>query len=62
MIDKTGLTGKYDFSAEFDTNQPCVSCAIASALEQELGLKVVKSTVRLDVIVVDHAEKIPTDD
>ena len=61
VIDKTGLTGKYDFSVDFDTNQPCVSCAVAIALEQELGLKLVKSTVQLDVIVVDHAEKIPTD-
>jgi len=61
VIDKTGLTGRYDFTADFDANQPCVSCAIAIALERELGLKLVKSTVRLDVIVVDHAEKIPTD-
>ena len=61
VIDKTGLTGRYDFSVEFDISQPCVSCAIAIALEQGLGLKLVKSTVRLDVIVVDHAEKIPTD-
>jgi uncharacterized protein (TIGR03435 family) len=61
VIDKTGLTGRYDFSVEFDISQPCVSCAIAIALEQELGLKVVKSTVRLDVIVVDHAERTPVE-
>jgi uncharacterized protein (TIGR03435 family) len=81
VIDKTGLTGKYDFNVDLDLNQPpapgdnanqpspngngtyvpCMSCAIASALEQGLGLKLVKSTARLDVIVVDHAEKIPTD-
>ena len=61
MIDKTGLTGKYDFSAELDLSEPCVSCVVAIALQEELGLKLVKSTVRLDVIVVDHAEKIPTD-
>ncbi len=60
VIDKTGLIGRYDFSVEFDISQPCVSCAIAIALEQELGLKLVKSTARLEVIVVDHAEKIPT--
>ena len=81
VIDKTGLTGRYDFDVELDLNQPpapggnanqpspngtvnyvsCRICAIVSALEQGLGLKLVKSTVRLDVIVVDHAEKIPTD-
>jgi uncharacterized protein (TIGR03435 family) len=81
VIDKTGLTGRYDFNVDLDLNQPpapgdsanqpspigngtyvpCWSCAIASALEQGLGLKLVKSTVQLDMIVVDHAGKIPTD-
>ncbi len=61
VIDKTGLTGKYDFSVELDLSQPCVSCVVAVALEQELGLKLVKSAVTLDVIVVDHAEKIPVE-
>jgi uncharacterized protein (TIGR03435 family) len=79
VIDKTGLTGKYDFDVEFDLSQPpapgdnanrpnpngtfapCISCVIQSALQQDLGLKFMKSTITLDVIVVDHAEKIPTD-
>jgi uncharacterized protein (TIGR03435 family) len=43
------------------TFAPCISCAIQSALQQDLGLRFVKSTVQLDGIVVDHAEKIPTD-
>jgi uncharacterized protein (TIGR03435 family) len=43
------------------TVAPCISCAIQSALQQDLGLRFVKSTVQLDVIVLDHAEKIPTD-
>jgi uncharacterized protein (TIGR03435 family) len=61
VIDKTGLTGKYDFDVEVDLGQPCTSCVVAIALEQTLGLKLVKSTVRLDVIVVDHAEKTPVE-
>jgi uncharacterized protein (TIGR03435 family) len=61
VIDKTGLSGKYDFSAELDLSQPCASCVVAIALEQELGLKLVKTTVQLDVIVVDHAEKTPVE-
>jgi uncharacterized protein (TIGR03435 family) len=72
VIDKTGLTGKYDFDIELDLNQAqvpgdnanqplCVSCAIGIALEQGLGVKLVKSTARLDVIVVDHAEKTPVE-
>jgi uncharacterized protein (TIGR03435 family) len=67
VIDKTGLTGKYDFNLDLDLNQPPAPgdgnglYAVVSALEQGLGLKLVKSTVQLDLIVVDHAEKIPTD-
>jgi uncharacterized protein (TIGR03435 family) len=60
VTDKTGLTGKYDFNVEFESGEPpCASCGIASGLEQKYGLKAVKSTVQLDMIVVDHAEKIP---
>jgi uncharacterized protein (TIGR03435 family) len=68
VIDETGLTGRYDFSAEFDlspngdgTNAPCFSCAISIALQQELGVKLVKRAIQLDVIVVDHAERVPTE-
>jgi uncharacterized protein (TIGR03435 family) len=67
VIDKTGLTGKYDFDVDLDLNQPPAPgdgnglYAVASALEQGLGLKLVKSTVRLDVIVVDHAERTPVE-
>jgi len=62
VIDKTGLAGQYDFNVEFESGEPpCASCAISNGLEQDYGLKLVKSTVTLDVVVVDHAEKIPTD-
>jgi uncharacterized protein (TIGR03435 family) len=31
-----------------------------AALEQQLGLKVEKSKAPLDVVVIDHIDKIPT--
>jgi uncharacterized protein (TIGR03435 family) len=67
VIDKTGLTGRYDFNVEVDFSQPAAPgdgngmYAIASALEEYYGLKLVKSAVTLDVIVVDHAEKTPVE-
>jgi len=66
VIDKTGLTGKYDFNieVEFQPRAPGDGngmYSIASALEEDSGLKLVKSTFRLDVIVVDHAEKTPVE-
>jgi uncharacterized protein (TIGR03435 family) len=34
---------------------------ISSALEKQLGLKLEKTKTPLDVLVIDHVEKIPTD-
>lgn len=80
VVDKTGLTGIYDFKLEFS----CEGCAglsanlpvgarspeaadpaalpnIFGALEKQLGLKLVKiKEIPLEIIVVDHADKIPT--
>ncbi|HEY4360595.1 MAG TPA: TIGR03435 family protein [Bryobacteraceae bacterium] len=70
-MDKTGLTGKYDFTLEFaqsglarGSTGPDASDAapdLFSALEKQLGLKLEKSKVPLDVIVIDHMDKEPTE-
>lgn len=78
VIDKTGLTGKYDFYLEFTpdlsgmalpagfsaqdgNNASDPGTNIASAVEKQLGLKLTSTKGKLDVIVVDHAEKVPTE-
>jgi len=78
VIDKTGLTGKYDFTLEFtldttgmalppgflaatDNNASDPGSDIASAVEKQLGLKLTPTKGKLDVIVVERAEKIPTE-
>jgi uncharacterized protein (TIGR03435 family) len=35
--------------------------AMASAIETELGLKLVPTKAQVDVLVIDHAEKPPPD-
>jgi uncharacterized protein (TIGR03435 family) len=71
VVDKTGLTGNYDFSMQFmpEPNAPqpggdSVSSGadpgapyLFTALETELGLKLVAGRAPIDVVVVDHAEK-----
>ena len=64
VIDKTGLTGMYKFSLEW-SDAPAAGGAtelptLATALEQDLGLKLEKGKKDFDVLVVDHVERTPT--
>jgi len=71
IIDKTGLTGDFDVTLKFHLivrfpGQPpnpddMEGPTLATALEQQLGLKLQKTKATLDVIVIDHADKVPTD-
>ncbi len=70
IIDKTGLADLYDFTLEFNpraatggppvAGQEAPAPDIFIAIQQQLGLKLVGAKAPLDVIVVDHAEKIPS--
>jgi uncharacterized protein (TIGR03435 family) len=92
VVDKTGLTAKYDFALEFtpdfngrtlppgaigmgpglgpspagdSTQAPKASdpggVTLVGALQQQLGLKLVAAKAPLDVLVIDKAEKEPTE-
>lgn len=65
VIDKTGLTGQYDAILEFAPSiPPDVTVAddavgapgIQTALEKQLGLRLVKQKAQVDVFVIDHVE------
>jgi uncharacterized protein (TIGR03435 family) len=71
VIDKTGLTGQYDFdlkwTPEFGQSQGGPADAgpppdspgpsIFTALQEQLGLKLESTKSQVDVLVVDHAEQ-----
>ncbi len=86
VVDKTGLTGKYDFNLEYtpdlsglrlppgaalgpgpgpipapgdNASEP--GSNLAAAVQQQLGLRLVGSKAKLDVVVVDKAERVPTE-
>jgi len=80
VLDKTGLSGLYDFNIEFtiDTSglplppgapgplPPAPGASdpgpdLAAAVQQQLGLRLVAGKANLDVVVVDKADKIPTE-
>jgi uncharacterized protein (TIGR03435 family) len=64
IIDKTGLTGNYDFTLEYAPEEgasPSDSApSIFTALQEQLGLKLESTKGPVDVIVIDHIEK-PTE-
>ena len=73
VIDKTGLTGAFDFTLEFagtvfPANSPEGIPADDSrgptlfvALEKQLGLKLENGKAALDVLVIDHVGQVPTE-
>lgn len=70
VVDKTGLTGKYDFTLAYDmelaggppaAGDDAPLASIFDAVQQQLGLKLVAGKALFDVVVVDHAEKVPSE-
>jgi uncharacterized protein (TIGR03435 family) len=84
VLDKTGLTGKYDFTLDYNLSgfalpppsgrevPGLIALApgdtasepgpdIAAAVQQQLGLRLVASKAKLDLVIVDKANKVPTD-
>ena len=59
VIDKTGLTGRYDYTLTYASNPTPDSTApdIFTAVQEQLGLKLVPSTAPLEVLVIDSAER-----
>ena len=62
VLDRTGLTGSYDFKLEWtpeastpapDSNGP----SIFTAIQEQLGLKLEATKSAVEIIVIDHAEK-----
>ncbi len=64
VADKTGLAGDYDFTFEFtpETGGPSgeIGQDIGAAVQQ-LGLRLVTSKGKIDMLVVDKMEKVPTE-
>jgi uncharacterized protein (TIGR03435 family) len=55
VLDKTGLTDKYDFTLQWTPEEN--QAAIFAAVQEQLGLKLEPQTAPVEVLVIDHAEK-----
>jgi len=61
VVDATGLIGKYDFKVMFALGMvsPGDVPELPNALESQLGLKLEQKQTRIEILVVDHADKSP---
>jgi uncharacterized protein (TIGR03435 family) len=74
IVDRTALTGRYDARLHFATYQTSLSVTSASsgeasdpaptlfeALQKQLGLKLERKRLPVDFLVVEYAERMPTE-
>ena len=65
VLDKTGLTGFYQFDLRYAdevSKTPAETPAgpsIFTAVQEQLGLKLESKKGPVDVLVIEHAEKVP---
>jgi uncharacterized protein (TIGR03435 family) len=63
--DVTGLTGEYDFTLSWEADEAAASASgeptLPEAVPLQLGLKMESRKGQADVIVIDHMEKVPTE-
>jgi uncharacterized protein (TIGR03435 family) len=71
VVDNTGLPARYDFMVSWAFKDPGVPAtsdgvdefqpALIQAVQSQLGLKLAKKKMPVEVLVVDHLEKTPTE-
>ena len=65
VLDKTGLTGFYQFDLRYaDERQPTenqIGPSVFTAVQEQLGLKLESKKSPVEVLVIDHAEKVPVE-
>jgi uncharacterized protein (TIGR03435 family) len=62
VVDKTGLTGAYDYTIEFTPAGPTVAAdsdfpSLLVAVQEQLGLKLEPKKAPAEILVIDHAER-----
>jgi uncharacterized protein (TIGR03435 family) len=69
LVDKTGLTAKYDFNLHWtplwqlgrpDASGKTTGLSVLDAIEKQLGLKLELRKEPVPVVVIDHVNRIPT--
>ena len=65
VVDMTELAGAYDFNLEWVSDESTATAggpagpSLFTALQEQLGLRLRSQKVPVEILVVDHAEKVP---
>ncbi len=61
VVDKTGLTGNYDFALNWTSdasqNPEASASSLFTALQEQLGLKLEPQKAPMEVLIIDHVER-----
>jgi uncharacterized protein (TIGR03435 family) len=65
VLAKTGLAGAYDYKLEFSPEGLALdkedALSLLTAVQEQLGLRLEQKQGPIDVLVIDHVEKTPTE-
>jgi uncharacterized protein (TIGR03435 family) len=63
VFDKTGIEGFYAITLQYGSEDGDISDrpSIFTALQQQLGLRLEATKRPVEVLIIDHAEKVPTE-
>jgi uncharacterized protein (TIGR03435 family) len=61
VLDMTELAGTYDFEVTFATGESDAAPSLFTALQQQLGLKLEARKATVKTVVIDRADKLPTE-
>jgi uncharacterized protein (TIGR03435 family) len=63
VVDKTGIQGSYDFKLDYSPNESTDSPfpSVFTAVTEQLGLRLETQQVPVDIVVIDHVDREPTE-
>jgi uncharacterized protein (TIGR03435 family) len=67
VVDQTGIGGVYDFELRWTNEEPTANGdsvaapSLFTAIQETLGLRLQPQKVPVEVVVVDHVERVPTE-
>jgi uncharacterized protein (TIGR03435 family) len=63
VVDETGIKGGFEINLKFATNESVDSPlpSVFTAVQEQLGLRLERAKVPVDVIVIDHVDREPTE-